>query len=327
MLTLKCNTHIHSPYSYSSSSSVNEIIEKARQQNIKVIGINDFYTTAAFRELSKCQLYKIYPLYNIEIVCYSRTHQEKGIRLNDRKIPGKIYLTAKAIRCPYNSLSRKLVHQIEKRNEAARETIRNINSWLENLNISSLDEETIYRSTKGYISDRHIIKALSEKVKEFDIGVKLLDLMARIDTEVIKEGMIIMEEYMDIKMGMKILNDMDAIISYPLLLDDHYGKMTEFEQDLDLLSDQLTKLGIKCVEIIPHRNSPAIVNIVAEYFDAKDFMVVFGTEHNDGFKSLLVEIPERLEELNFINCCKLVSHQHFGILDEESGRKILSKLV
>ena len=49
-LVYAVNGHIHTPYSFSAFSSVNPIFEMAVKEDVKVLGINDFYTTGGYLE-------------------------------------------------------------------------------------------------------------------------------------------------------------------------------------------------------------------------------------------------------------------------------------
>ena len=57
---LNVNGHLHTPFSFSAFTSIDEIFEKAANENVKVVGINDFNTTKGYNEfytkakLDKC---------------------------------------------------------------------------------------------------------------------------------------------------------------------------------------------------------------------------------------------------------------------------------
>jgi hypothetical protein len=46
MSIIKVSAHLHTPYLFSAFSDVNEALDKAVAESVKVLGINDFYTTA-----------------------------------------------------------------------------------------------------------------------------------------------------------------------------------------------------------------------------------------------------------------------------------------
>jgi len=45
---IKVNAHLHTPYSFSAFKDVNEALDRALAEDVKVVGINDFYTTAGY---------------------------------------------------------------------------------------------------------------------------------------------------------------------------------------------------------------------------------------------------------------------------------------
>lgn len=44
------NAHIHTPYSFSAYGSISEALDRAAAEGVRIVGINDFYSTDGFRE-------------------------------------------------------------------------------------------------------------------------------------------------------------------------------------------------------------------------------------------------------------------------------------
>ena len=44
------NCHLHTPYSFSAFKSIDEALDRAAAEDVKVVGINDFYSTDGYRE-------------------------------------------------------------------------------------------------------------------------------------------------------------------------------------------------------------------------------------------------------------------------------------
>jgi len=98
---LKVNAHIHTPYSFSSFSSVEEAVAMAKREDIGILGVNDFFTTEAYEEFERqCSQAKIYPLFNIEFIGVDKTFKEKGWRINDPSNVGRIYFCGKGLSFP-----------------------------------------------------------------------------------------------------------------------------------------------------------------------------------------------------------------------------------
>ena len=44
------NAHIHTPYSFSAFGSVSEALDRAAAEGVRIVGINDFYSTDGSRD-------------------------------------------------------------------------------------------------------------------------------------------------------------------------------------------------------------------------------------------------------------------------------------
>ena len=65
----KVNNHIHTPFSFSAFDTVEEAIRMAVSEDVKVLGINDFYVTDGYGEfIDRCVEHGIFPLLNAEMI-------------------------------------------------------------------------------------------------------------------------------------------------------------------------------------------------------------------------------------------------------------------
>ena len=100
-ITWNVNGHVHSPYSFSAFKSIESMLSKAQEEDIKVLGINDFNVTDGYKEFCELSLiYKVFPLFNIEFITLSKDYQQRGILVNDRNNPGRIYFSGKGLKYP-----------------------------------------------------------------------------------------------------------------------------------------------------------------------------------------------------------------------------------
>ncbi len=96
MTMVKVNAHMHTPYSFSAFSDVNDALDRAVAEEVKVVGINDFYTTEGYQEWAEgCSKRNLYPLFGIEFISLNEEDQKKGLRVNDPANPGRTYLSGK----------------------------------------------------------------------------------------------------------------------------------------------------------------------------------------------------------------------------------------
>ena len=91
---LQVNGHFHTPYSFSAFSNINQIFEMAGKENVKVLGINDFYTTDGYEEFNYlANKFRIFPMFNIEFMALQKDLQADGITLNYPNNPGRTYFS------------------------------------------------------------------------------------------------------------------------------------------------------------------------------------------------------------------------------------------
>jgi len=47
---VKVNAHLHTPFSFSAFDNIRQALDMALTENVKVVGINDFYSTDGYAE-------------------------------------------------------------------------------------------------------------------------------------------------------------------------------------------------------------------------------------------------------------------------------------
>ena len=169
---LKVNNHIHTPYSFSAFSSIEEAVRMADSENVKILGINDFYVTEGYKEfIEKCRLYHIFPLLNFELIGISREDQESGIRVNDPGNPGRTYISGKGLAYPSIlplEQQQKLDRVLKESNSQVAKMIDLLNKWLEfqRVYISLSVKEIMEEHAMDSLRERHVAKALRIKLDE-----------------------------------------------------------------------------------------------------------------------------------------------------------------
>ncbi len=366
---INVNGHIHTPYSFSSFTGMDQIFETAVKEDIKVLGINDFYVTDGYEEFAAAaDKNNIFPLFNIEAIALSKELQQKGIRVNDPNNPGRTYLSGKGLNFPA-SFSGKCKEMLE---SVKAESQRQVSDMIAKLNAclkeSGIDivftyDEIRRRYARQLVRERHIAQALRVAVFErFDNDAKRKEILEKIygnPTNVDIHNAAALENELRnnlLKAGKKafVPEDEKAFLSveqmkeiflngggipcYPVLLDDPKGEITEFERDKDRLHQNLSDLGISCIELIPGRNKLEILEPFVEYFYEKGFVVTFGTEHNaPGLIPLTVScsggvpLTERLKKINYEGACIIAAHQYLraqggvGYVDEKGKTEVYQR--
>jgi len=364
------NAHLHTPYSFSAFTDINEALNMAVNENVKVAGINDFYTTDGYSEWAEqCAYRKIFPLFNIEYISLNHSDQAAGIKVNDPNNPGRTYLSGKGLAFPAK-LDEPFASTLEsvrkESNLQVRKMCNKLNEVLAGYNAGfQLDFENIKSTlTKGMVRERHLAKALRQKISmlysnpEAQIlfyktifGDKALksDIsnFAAVENEIrgslLKAGGAAFipenpEAFPDMTMVCNIILNSGGIPTYPFLADDANGKFTEFEAPKETVIEILKQRNICSVEFITTRNSIATLEEYADYFSNNGFIVTFGTEHNTPAMEPLglfarnnLPLTDKLLEIGYEGVCITAAHQYLfakegtGYLDKNGKPDLIRR--
>lgn len=322
---LDVNAHLHTPYSFSAFSSIGEALDKAAEEGVKVVGINDFYSTDGYGEWKEgCARRGLFPLFGIEFIALNAEDQAAGLRVNDPNNPGRTYISGKGLACP-PILSGEPLRQLEavraESNAQVERMCAKLNEWLkaEGYDIALDFNEIREKLTRGSIRERHLAKALrlvlcpeveNPAQVENDLRSKLLkaggpafvpeDPKAFLPTETVQ----------------RIIEAAGGIPTYPFLADDAKGHFTDFEGDLQRAADTLKKRGFRSVEFITTRNTTAVLEQYAGYLEDEGFIVTFGSEHNTPAMEPIrlrtrdaAELSPKLKAINWRGACAVAAHQ------------------
>ena len=346
----KVNAHLHTPYSFSAFENIDQALDMALAENVKVVGINDFYTTAGYAAWSDgCKKRGLYPLFNIEFISLNEEDQKAGLRVNDPGNPGRTYLSGKGLSFPFKleePYSQQLATVVEESNKQVEAMLCKLNDLLAAQNASfSLDLNYIKQNfTQGMLRERHLAKALrtaaydffennEEKIKQFFIkifaGKELkseISDYAGVENEIrgnlLKAGGAAFvpespEAFLPMKTVQEIILAGGGIPTYPFLADDAKGGYTDFEADLQQVAQKLTERGFHSVEFITTRNDVKLLEKYASYLYEQGFVVTFGSEHNtpamepvELFARGGAALTEKLLEINYKGACVVAAHQH-----------------
>ena len=343
------NGHIHTPYSFSAFSGLETAFKMAEEENIAVLGINDFFVTDGYDAFHRgCLEYSIFPLFNIEFIGLLKEEQRRGIRINDPNNPGRIYFSGKGLDYPFHTgwlQQRQLKSVIKESQIQIKEMIAKLNGIIkqEFPSLSLSYESVRKRYAHNLVRERHIAKALrilaSEKFPTPEMQLCFFEtlyggkksksgiadptsLENEIRSNLLKSGgPAFVEEnensFLDLKKIIKIIVKAGGIPCYPVLLDDPSGNFTEFESDPELLYNSLTQLGIECIELIPGRNDTSMLKNFVDFFHGKEFIITFGTEHNTPDMTPLtvtargsVPLDESMKMIAWEGACVIAAHQY-----------------
>ncbi len=345
----EANGHIHTPYSFSAFDRLETALYMADEEEISVLGINDFLVTDGYESFYMgCIRHNIFPLFNIEFICLLKKEQKLGIRINDPNNPGRIYISGKGLDYPFRAgwLYKWQLKRIERMSQKQiRSMIVKLNKLISSVNPSFTItyDEIRDRFAEKMVRERHLAKAVGHLAiesfsttedqqrfveslyggRESKAGMtNLAALENEIRSNLLKAGgAAYVEEHKssfpDLNRILQLIINAGGIPCYPVLLDDPSGNFTEFENDPEKLYKSLTNLGIGCIELIPGRNNLSVLNDFVEFFNKKEFIIIFGTEHNTPEMTPLtvssrgsVPLDDSLKRIAWEGSCVIAAHQY-----------------
>ncbi|HKK61311.1 MAG TPA: hypothetical protein VJ951_02055 [Bacteroidales bacterium] len=342
------NGHFHTPYSFSAFSEVEDVFRIAEDENVEVLGINDFYTMDGYEEFAElCLEYKKFPLFNIEFMGLLMNEQRKNVRVNDPNNPGRTYFSGKGLDCPVSlgGTLRDKLQTVRKESDAqTREMVKKASNHLTSVDpeLEITYETILNKYTKGMVRERHIAKAIRSLVfykypsvnDRLDALTKIyggkkpevnIEDAVAVDGEIrsmlLKTGGVAFvkedqKAFLEISEIVEIILGAGGIPCYPVLLDNKKEEFTDFERDYEALYNRLTEMNIYSVELIPGRNTHKFLSPFVKFFNDKGFVIIFGTEHNTpALDPLTVNasdgpLGEYLEQVNYEGACIIAAHQY-----------------
>lgn len=343
------NAHLHTPYSFSAFEALTDALDKAYDEDVKVVGINDFYSMDGYTEWNTEALKRnLYPLFNIEFISLQKEDQDQGVRVNDPNNPGRTYISGKGLICP-PSIGEPYASQMAavraESNAQVKEMCERVNELLKAFEAGfTLSFEVIEGFlSKGLVRERHLAKALRmstyvhfknepEEIKVFlekifngkTLKSDIFDY-AGVENEIrgnlLKAGgpAFVPEDpraFLPLEDVCQIILAAGGIPTYPFLADDANGAFTDFENDIEKATATLKQRGIFAAEFITPRNSIEVLEKYAGYLHDNGFVVTFGTEHNTPAMEpikLLARgnkvLTDRLKAINYDGACVIAAHQ------------------
>ena len=345
------NAHLHTPYSFSAFEKLTDALDMAYDEDVKIVGINDFYSMDGYEEWNREALKRhLYPLFNIEFVGLQQEDQDHGIRVNDPNNPGRTYISGKGLACPpllKEPYATQLANVRAESNTQVKEMCRRVNELLRAYDAGfSLNFDTIENFlSKGLVRERHLAKALRMSAyihfknepdeiktffdKIFDGKVLKSDTFdyAGVENEIrsnlLKAGgaAFVPEDpkaFLPLDDVCHIITAAGGIPTYPFLGDDASGSFTDFENNIEKAAQTLKERGIYAAEFITTRNSIEVLEKYAGYLYDNGFVVTFGTEHNSPAMEPIklsarskAPLTERLKQINYDGACVIAAHQEF----------------
>jgi len=308
------NTHIHLPPNFSAFETVQEAVERAAGENVRVLGAGNYYDFSIYDDFAKaCCKHGIFPLFNTEIITLDEPLRRQGIRINDPGNPGKMYLCGKGI-CRLadpGSEGRRLLEKIRLNDaQRMRQMIEKMSRYFceRGVPVHLDDQAIIARVVKRHrcrpetvtLQERHAAQAFQEvffeKVPPGQRTEKLTALFGmppkagpedavgiqnEIRSHLMKAGKpcFVPETFLSPAEAEELIEHLGGIVCYPVLADGAHP-ICEFEASPEHLVETLRQRRYPMVEFISVRNDAQILAQYAKAVRAAGIVVTVGTEHN-----------------------------------------------
>ena len=312
--SLNYNSHIHLPPNFSAFETVEQAVELAADQGVRVLGCGNYYDYSVYQRFTETARDKnVFPSFGTEIIALETDLQQKDIRINDPGNPGRHYICGKAI-SRFEDLSSRADELLSgiRNNDKLRMTemvVKMAAIFSEHGIDTGLDDQAVIaRVVKRHgcsadtvtLQERHLAQAFQEvffdEVSEGQRQQKLTDIFRvssqsnpsdtvgiqnEIRSNLMKAGKIcfVPETFVNLAQAKELICELGGIPCYPVLADGS-KKRCEYETPVEQLIERLKASHYTMVELITIRNSP---EVLVEYVSAirqAGIAVVAGTEHN-----------------------------------------------
>ena len=313
MTTPIVNTHVHVPPNFSAFASPEDVVASAQAEGVRAIGISNFYDQQVYGRFAElCRDAGIVPLFGLEFITLVPDLEAAGIRINDPANPGRMYVCGKGID-PFRTKLPEAVAtaaQIREGNDArAAEMVAKLDAHLQaaglgrSLTAAEIAADVAARGGVPVewvsLQERHIARAVEEAVTALPAAERPAVLekaygappKAALDDPVAMQGEVrsrllkagtagfAPEVPLSFEAAYAYVLAMGGIPCYPTLADG-VDPVCPFEEPPAALAKRLVERGIHLAELIPIRNTSAVVDAYVEAFVAAGIEVVAGTEHN-----------------------------------------------
>ncbi len=351
------NTHVHLPPNFSAFETVEDAVATAAREGARVIGSSNFHDFGVYdRFAAAAKAHGVAALFGLEFISVLAEEQRRGVKINDPANPGRAYICGKGIPAPTapSVQTRQFMDTAKASNEArTRQMVDVIGSIFRAAGLAlEVGYESILADVAAraqvpeawvVLQERHVAlgfqlglfaqvpverrAALLEKVYGKPPTASPDDAVAtqgELRSRLMKAGCpaFVEETPIPFTEGLAFVLGLDAIPVYPTLADGVIP-ICGFEDPVEDLIERILGYGIHGAELIPIRNTPAVVErYIRAWRDAGIFAMV-GTEHNTQERipvgpTCLQGVPLSTEVLDICweGTCIVAAHQHLRAAGE-----------
>ena len=350
------NTHVHLPPNFSAFETAEDAVRTAAAEGIRVMGASNFHDQRIYaRFADQARAAGIVPLFGLEFISMDEGLLEAGTRINDPANPGRVYLCGKGVDpfAPPTEMALRLAA------EARRTDVDRMRLMVDRLRecfaaaglATVITDDSIAEEVAELagvprdwvvLQERHVARAFQEAVFLVAAPGRRASLLSRafggpsavaVEDPVAVQGEIrsrlmkagrpafVAESPVSFADAYRLVLEADGIPCYPTLADG-VDPICPWETPATGLATRVLARGIHAAELIPIRNTPAVVDEYAEAFRSAGIIVTAGTEHNTPDRIPLEprcvdgSLPsETARDIFWEGTCVIAAHQHLRSQD------------
>ena len=311
----KVNTHIHLPPNFSAFETVGQAVRLAQDEGLGVLGVANYYDYRVYADfVAEARRAGIFPLFGMECIALVDELVRKNVRINDPGNPGKMYICGKGITrlAPMSGEAKRLIGVI-RRNDSERMaemTARLSEIFAEHGTVLGLGADDVIDMVVSRhacprdmvcLQERQVAQAFQEALFE-NVGAaeriqRLSEILGaaskaagpdgavtvqkEIRSHLMKAGKpaFVDETFVTFQEAYRLILELGGIGCYPTLADGA-SPICQFEEPVEKLIDSIKQRDIHCVELIPVRNQPEVLERYVRAMRTAGLAVTAGTEHN-----------------------------------------------
>ena len=350
----KVNIHIHLPPNFSAFETVAQAVGLAAEQGLGVLGVSNYYDYRVYGDYAAhARRHGIFPLFGLEIISLIDDLARRGVKVNDPGNPGRMYICGKGI-TRFDPMSRTASEIIDiiRRNDRRRMS-EMIGKLLAIFKARGLDTQLTEakivdgvvkrhgcRRDAVYLQERHVAQAFQEALfartrngerigllskvlgaPSAANGDEAVKIQGEIRSHLMKAGKeaFVEERFVNFDQAYTLILELGGIPCYPTLADGA-SPICPYEDPPEKLVRNCQERNLHCVELIPIRNAPEVLERYVRAFRRAGIAVTAGTEHNT--LDLLplepackggAEISDELKDIFWEGACVVAAHQFLAL--------------
>jgi hypothetical protein len=308
------NTHVHLPPNFSAFETVEDAVETAASQGVRVIGSSNFHDLRVYERLSTAtQSDGVAALFGLEFISVLEEEQRAGVLINDPANPGRAYVCGKGIPAPTSPGPAAKARIAAARAMNVRRATEMVERMRDLMTATGLESDVTYVSIAEEVARRAAVPPDWVVLQERHVALGFQELLfgqlpaharaaflerlygrapsANVEDAVDVQGELrarllraggpafVAETPIPFRDGLQLVLDLEAIPCYPTLADGA-DPVCGYEDPPAALVERILGHGIVSAELIPVRNSPEVVDAYVTAFREAGLFVLVGTEHN-----------------------------------------------